>query len=93
MRTVTYGGACSLDGYLTAADGGLDWLHFSRDVQDVMRSYWASVDTVLMGRKTWEVAAAQAGGGGGSAVKTYVFSRTLRGAIAVPTGAQLVSEE
>ena len=54
MRTVTYGAACSLDGFIAAADGGLDWLHFSRDVQAVMSDYWKRIDTVLMGRRTWE---------------------------------------
>ena len=53
MRTVTYGAACSLDGFIAAADGAIDWLHFSRDVQAIMAEYWATVDTVLMGRKTW----------------------------------------
>ncbi|MGZ8414873.1 MAG: dihydrofolate reductase family protein, partial [Gemmatirosa sp.] len=79
MRTVTYGAACSLDGYIAAADGGLDWIHFSTDVQTVMGQYWATVDTILMGRKTWEIAAAQAGGGSGDSggISTYVFSRTL----------------
>jgi len=92
MRTVTYGAACSLDGFIAAADGSIDWLHFSRDVQDVMTKYWATVDAVLMGRKTWEVAQAMSGGGGGAKQKrapsgrakakpkgptTYVFSRTL----------------
>jgi dihydrofolate reductase len=82
MRTVTYGAACSLDGFIAAADGALDWLHFSRDVQEVMAAYWSTVDAVLMGRKTWEVAAAQSGGAGDSGgltgISTYVFSRTLR---------------
>ena len=79
MRTVTYGAACSLDGFIAAEDGGLDWLHFSGDVQRVMADYWQTVDAVLMGRKTWELAAAQGGGGGGSAtVRGYVFSRTLK---------------
>jgi len=96
MRIVTYGAACSLDGFITAADGSLDWLHFSRDVQEVMAAYWATIDTVLMGRKTWEVAAAMGGsaGGGGSgsasAITTYVFSRTLR---EVPAGARLVASD
>ncbi|MEO7521243.1 MAG: dihydrofolate reductase family protein [Gemmatimonas sp.] len=98
MRTVTYGAACSLDGFITAADGAIDWLHFSRDVQKTMTAYWSTVDTVLMGRKTWEVAAAQAGGaeggdggwGDGSAIASYVFSRTLR---EVPAGTTLVSSE
>jgi dihydrofolate reductase len=81
MRTVTYGAACTLDGFIAAADGAVDWLHFSRDVRKIMKTYWATVDTVLMGRKTWEVAVAQgsgAGGGGPSAITTYVFSRTLQ---------------
>lgn len=77
MRTVTYGAACSLDGFITGPDGGIDWLHFSPDVQAVMADYWKTVDTVLMGRKTWEFAAAQGGGGETSGVATYVFSRTL----------------
>jgi dihydrofolate reductase len=91
MRTVTYGGACSLDGYLTAADGAMDWLHFSRDVQDVMTAYWATVDAVLMGRRTWEVAAASGGGGASDGrVRTYLFSRTLREA---PPGVELVRDD
>jgi len=90
VRTVTYGGAVSLDGFLAGPDGALDWLHFSPDVQQVMAGYWAGVDAVLMGRKTWEAAAAQApprpkrrapasraGARKAEAVRTYVFSRTL----------------
>jgi len=41
MRIVTYGAACSLDGFIAPPDGSMDWLHFSRDVQDFMNSYWA----------------------------------------------------
>jgi dihydrofolate reductase len=65
MRTVTYGAACSLDGFIAGPGGNLDWLHFSRDVEDVMARYWSTVDAVLMGRKTWELAAAQGTGGQG----------------------------
>lgn len=95
MRTVTYGAAASLDGFITPGDGSMDWLHFSPDVQDIMGKYWATIDTVLMGRKTWEVAMASSGGGGGggggtSGITTYVFSRTLR---SVGHGAHLVSED
>ena len=57
MRTITYGGAVSLDGFLAGADGALDWLHFSKDVQ--LLEYFKDVDTILMGRKTYEVSAAQ----------------------------------
>lgn len=40
-------------------EGAIDWLHFSKDVQEVMTNYWKEVDTTLMGRKTYAVAAAQ----------------------------------
>ncbi len=79
MRKVIYGGACSLDGYFAAKDGAIDWLHFSKDVEAVMKTSWASADTILMGRKTWQGAADQGGGGGKMpGVKAYVFSRTLK---------------
>ena len=66
MRKVIYGGACSLDGFFTARDGAIDWLHFSKDVEAIMRQSWAETDTVLLGRKTWEWAAAQAAAAGRS---------------------------
>jgi dihydrofolate reductase len=88
MRTITYGGAISLDGFLAAADGAIDWLHFSKDVTAVMADYWKDVDTILMGRKTYAVTKAMASGtpkkkSGARAktatprIVTYVFSRTL----------------
>ena len=39
MRTVTYGAACSLDGFIAGADGAIDWLHFSPDAQRLMGDY------------------------------------------------------
>jgi len=77
MRTVTYGAACSLDGFITGPDGQLDWLHFSKDVNAIIRDYWKTIDTLVMGRKTWEVAASQGGGASTNGVTSYVFSRTL----------------
>ncbi len=89
MRIVTYGGAVSLDGFLAGADGSIDWLHFSKDVQQVMTDYWKDVDTILMGRKTYEVSVAQRHSSAKKPPKetspkrkaptmlTYVFSRTL----------------
>jgi dihydrofolate reductase len=81
MRKVIYGGACSLDGRFTDRDGAIDWLHWSKDVEQIMARTWAATDTILMGRKTWEFAAAAGGGGempGVTVTKTYVFSRTLK---------------
>jgi dihydrofolate reductase len=89
MRTVTYGGAVSLDGLLAGVDGAIDWLYFSELAQQVMSDYWKDVDTVLMGRKTYEVVAAQGRTGSKKpkkakrstkkeVMRSYVFSRTLQ---------------
>src|SRR5262245_41880585 len=79
MRKVIYGGACSLDGLLADRNSAVDWLHFSKDVEAIMRGSWASADTVLRGRKTWEWASSHAGPDDPSVsgVTSYVFSRTL----------------
>ena len=94
MRIVTYGAATSLDGFITAADGSLDWLHFSKDVHEITGTYWTTVDTVLMGRKTWTAALALMAGGAEvppptPGITTYVFSRTLESVSGV--GVHLVS--
>src|SRR5688572_13003523 len=92
MRKVTYGGACSLDGFIAGKDGAVDWLHFSRDAQQIMKDSWKNIDTMLLGRKTFE-AAARSGGGGGSFgdIKAYVFSRTLDPKS--HPGVQIISED
>ena len=77
MRKVIYGGACSLDGYFADRGGAIDWLHFSKDVETIMSASWATTDTILFGRKTWELAAGQGGGGSMKGISAYVFSRTL----------------
>lgn len=78
MRKVIYGGACSLDGYLAGKDEAIDWLRHSKDVDEVMRKTWANVDTILLGRKTWEFAAKMGGGPEMPGITGYVFSRTLK---------------
>lgn len=78
MRLVTYGAACSLDGFIAGPKGEIDWLLMTADAGKVMAEYWPRIDTVLMGRKTWEQAAAMGGAGGSSrGISTFVFSRTL----------------
>ncbi len=78
MRAVVFGGANSLDNYLARRDHAVDWLRWNDEVAAFMSEYWPRFDAVLMGRRTYDVAAAggQAGGYGGA--PTYVFSRTLR---------------
>jgi dihydrofolate reductase len=79
MRKVTYGGACSLDGFIARADHGMDWLYWSDDVSAITAGFWATVDTVIMGRKTYEISLRSGGGAqGDTGMKGYVASRTLK---------------
>jgi dihydrofolate reductase len=79
MRKVTFGGANNLDNYLARADHAVDWLMWGDEAAAVMADFWKTIDTVLMGRKTYEVALRSGQGGGGyPGVQTYVFSRTLK---------------
>ena len=89
MRTVTYGGATSLDMFITGPAESVDWIVWSEDVQKLMAEYWATIDTILMGRKTYEFAAKGGGGGEMPGITSYVFSRTLKEA----PGATVVSED
>jgi dihydrofolate reductase len=75
MRKVTFGGATSLDNFFARKDDAVDWLLWTKEVTSIMQSYWKTIDTVLMGRRTYEVAS-RAGGYPG--VKNYVFSRTMK---------------
>jgi dihydrofolate reductase len=78
MRKVTFGGANSLDNFIARPDHAVDWLLWCKEAAAVMTEYWKTIDTVLMGRKTYEVALRSGHGGGAyPGMKTYVFSRTL----------------
>ncbi len=76
-RRVVYSVAMSLDGYIARADGSYDWIPDEPGID--WGAFMARFDTILMGRKTYEVAIGQGGGGAVSKEpRTYVFSRTLR---------------
>jgi dihydrofolate reductase len=79
MRKVTFGGANSLDNFIARKDDSVDWLLFTKEVGEIMEAYWKTIDTIVMGRRTYEVAA-RSGHGGGSypGIKTYVLSRTMK---------------
>lgn len=76
MRVVTYGAACSLDGYIAGPNEDLSWLRWTDDVGRISGAYMARVDTILTGRKTYEAGRRQ-GGGSYAGYASYVFSRTL----------------
>jgi dihydrofolate reductase len=79
MRRVTFGGANSLDNYIARSDDAVDWLLWGKEAAACMKDYWKSIDTVVMGRKTYQVALKSGQGGGAfPGVHTYVFSRTLK---------------
>lgn len=77
MRKVTFGGANSLDNYFARPDHAVDWLLWGDEAAAVMADYWKTIDTVLMGRKTYEVALRSGYSDGYPGMKNYVFSRTL----------------
>jgi len=79
MRKVTFGGANSLDNYFARKDDSVDWLMWSKEAASVMTDFWKTIDTVVMGRRTYEVALRMGVGGGAyPGVKNYVFSRTMK---------------
>lgn len=80
MRKVTFGGANSLDNYFARKDDSVDWLMWSDEAAAMMKDYWAKIDTILMGRKTYEVGLRLSKGKGNPypGIKTYVFSRTMK---------------
>jgi dihydrofolate reductase len=71
--------ATSADGYIARRDGGVEWLDRPRPAGNYgMDKFFRSIDTILLGRKTYEVALGLTGGkgiGSGKRVKNYVFSR------------------
>jgi dihydrofolate reductase len=79
MRKVVFGGANSLDNYFARKDDTVDWLLWSDEVGKIMADYFKTFDTIVMGRRTYEVAMASGHGVGSyGGVRTYVFSRTLK---------------
>jgi dihydrofolate reductase len=77
MRKVVFGGANSLDNYFARKDDTVDWLMWSDELTQIMADYWKTFDTVVMGRRTYELAVAS-GTAAYPGVKNYVFSRTLK---------------
>jgi dihydrofolate reductase len=75
VRRVRYSVAASLDGYIAGPAGEHDWIIMDPAID--FAALFAEFDTVLMGRKTFEVALGH-GSGATPGMRTYVFSRTLR---------------
>jgi len=76
MRKVVLGLGISLDGYIARLDGSVDFLFMPKDYS--MAPFFKTIDTAVMGRKTYEVSLKMGGGDsfGGSSMKSYVMSRS-----------------
>ena len=90
MRKVTFGGANSVDNFIARENDDVDWLTWSPEVSEITRQFWKTIDTVVMGRRTYDVAA-KAGSTPYPGVKNYVFSRTLKKSAV--KGTEVVSED
>jgi len=75
MRLVRYNVAASLDGYVAGPHGGFDWIPDDPTVD--FTEVFATVDTVLLGRKSYEVALDMGAPAWTPDTRVFVFSSTL----------------
>ena len=76
MRPVRYNAAASLDGYIAGPDSRFDWI--PEDPAVDFAAIFARVDTVLLGRRSYELVLRMGDMPWPAGVRLYVFSRTLR---------------
>ena len=76
MRRVRYNVAASLDGYIAGPQGEFDWIPMDPSVD--FASLLADVDTVLLGRRSYEVVRQGGSPPWAPGTRVYVVSRTLR---------------
>ena len=46
MRKVIFGGANTLDNYIAGPNDSIDWIRHDKEVQEIMKRYWETIDTV-----------------------------------------------
>ena len=98
MRKVKYFVANSLDNFTARPDGAVDWL-FMDGTDYGISEFFKTIDTVLLGRKTYEPALGKGRSSKGKSSKrknpfmgmsSYVFSRTMKNA--GDEGVKIISE-
>lgn len=90
MRKLILSVAVSLDGFIEGPNGEYDWCFTDQDYG--LSDFFKRIDTLFIGRKTYEMAQSaqsmgEAGGAGFPKFKEYIFSTTL---IALKEGAVLI---
>jgi dihydrofolate reductase len=74
-KRLRYQVAVSLDGFIAGPHGEYDWIVTDPSID--FAALYREFDTVVMGRKTYEVATAQGGDGRMPGLDVVVFSQTL----------------
>lgn len=75
MRRVLYRVAASLDGFIAGPGGEIDWIVPDPSVD--FASFYATIDTVLLGRRTYELTLQPGAPPWPAGWRIYVCSRTL----------------
>lgn len=76
MRRVRYNVAASLDGYIAGPHGEFDWIPDDPTVD--FAAIFAKIDTVLLGRRSYELVREMGELPWAQGTRVYVFSRALR---------------
>lgn len=74
-RRLRYSVAMSLDGFIADEQGGYDWIPQSDDID--FAAYLAKIDALIMGRRTYELLAAEGQVGAFADKAIYVVSTKL----------------
>jgi len=83
MKKVILGVALSLDGYIEGPNGEYDWCFTDQDYG--MSDFFKRIDTIVMGRKSFELANSMEGDSPWKGITTYVYSNTLSSVTAKDT--------
>jgi dihydrofolate reductase len=75
-RRVRYAVAMSLDGFIAGPNGEADWIIMDPEID--FDPLYSQFDTMLMGRRTFEMVKGAGGGGSTPGMQVFVASRTLR---------------
>lgn len=83
MRKLIVGFASSLDGFIEGPNGEIDWIIYDKEQQKEVADSWKDIDTMFLGRKTYEVSLAmqqqsKEPDSSFANMKHYVFSQNLQ---------------